>query len=306
MTTIDTHAEPLELAPGIHYDVPAWDYFRIPALSSSQLKLFSRSPGAYAYGLEHPSPSTDATIFGNALHDLVLMGEAYLAHHYPPEPSLEGRTTKDGKPAASPRSTKEWKAEMEALLERLPAAGYVLKDDTRDKVRACAASILAHPRVAELHESAEGREVTVVWEQPSPIAGHPAILCKARFDWVGEGWIADLKKFRSPAILDEFPKQAWYFGYFRQAAWYRRAYRAAYGHDIGAFIFPVVCDDPPHEREVLEAYLPDLDLADLEIEQMLGDLALCEDAGQFPVGSDSAHPLMMKPWMREKIVGAFE
>lgn len=40
-------------------------------ISSSQLKLYLKSPAAYKYAVEHPQPQTDAMRFGSLFHDVM-------------------------------------------------------------------------------------------------------------------------------------------------------------------------------------------------------------------------------------------
>ena len=283
--------------PGIYDDIPAWDYFPIDALSSSAMKLFAQSPAAYALGLEESKEDTDATLFGNGLHDLTLMGADYFAEHYPPEPTLEGRLTKTGKPASNARSTESFRADVKALVDAGKGA-RILKAETADLVRSAAGAMRSHPEFARLEAEAVAKERTVIWEEETEFGPR---LCKARLDMVGPGWILDLKKCRAMDIIGRFARQCWDFGYFRQAAWYRRGYAAVTGETVGDYYLGVVCSDATHEREVLQLSNEDLAWAEKEAVAILHSVCACEAAGEFPRGEDDIVPIEMEPWMRKKL-----
>jgi len=76
--------------PGLHRDVSYDDYAQWPAVRSSDLKLFARTPAHARYAMTHPE-QTSAMILGSATHCAILEPHEF-AMRYVEAPKLDRRT----------------------------------------------------------------------------------------------------------------------------------------------------------------------------------------------------------------------
>ncbi len=75
------------------------------------------------------------------------------------------------------------------------------------------------------------------------------IDCKAKIDWVGRSIIADIKTTADPSPAS-WAKSAGFYGYHRQEAFYREAFKSVRSTDISAFFFIVVGKVEPYQVAV--------------------------------------------------------
>ncbi|MCA9730251.1 MAG: PD-(D/E)XK nuclease-like domain-containing protein, partial [Candidatus Eisenbacteria bacterium] len=116
-------SDPIELPePGIYPDVPDPLYRAWPAVSFSSglWRLRQETPADAHWRITHPSPPTDAMLFGQRFHTCLLRPEIWAAR-YEAEIEGDGRTKeiRDARKAQASRGRSIIKARDKALIERL-------------------------------------------------------------------------------------------------------------------------------------------------------------------------------------------
>lgn len=247
----------------LFYDLPFADYQAIPALNWSRLKRLATSPLHYLTNAQTKS----APAF-SAMHAAVLEPERFAADYAVYDGVRRGK-------------------EYDRAVAENP--GRILLSPSEDEqIAGVAAAVRRHPVAAAL--LAEGRaEVTVTWSDNS----RP---CKGRIDWLtAGGGIVDLKAVPSVAprqMAVEIARRL----YHGQLAWYARgleretgrrpvcyilAYEAKAPYDVG--VYRLDPDGALYVGEVL-------------VDRMLGQLAECEAADQWPGQAPDMADVALPRW----------
>lgn len=194
---------------GIYLGVDAEAYHAHKALSASKLSLLAKSPAHYRYAEDHPQPSTQAQIIGEAVHKAVL------------EPSLFAEYY-----TLSPLASRRSKAYDQTVADAGGAHRVLLKKEY-EEIYAMRSAIQANANAHDLLGGYVGafREVTLLaqtsytYEDTGEVVAFPL---KARLDvWdPAGGVIVDLKTTRD-ASPEAFSKALYDYGYYRQLAFYR-------------------------------------------------------------------------------------
>lgn len=217
----------MTLSPGRYPQLPADEYFALPAANASSLKAIRKS----AAHMLAPRRESRAFDVGHAVHALVLEGlDAWRERH-----AIRPREFRDYRS----KDAREWRD------EQLAAGMTVLTWDDAELVKRIARNVSEHPAAVALLEASkprhECRELTYVWEDETH-----RVPCKCRFDLVADADIgADLKTAVS-AHHDEFARNAIRYGYDLQFAHYREGFRAVEGRDLAAFMAIVVETEEPY------------------------------------------------------------
>lgn len=223
-----------------HFGLSFAEYLEDPGYSCSTLLDFRRSPAYARHRMMNPTPSTDAQRFGSAVHCLALEGpEAFNARYDVARPCA-GKT-KSGKSCGSIGSIVspdgEWYCRVSGHAP--PGSGPPLKTilppGDFDRALRMGDAIDAHP-LWRAWRWAGDTEVSVFAERNG-------IRVKARPDYIGNGYIVDLK---TTARIDAWPWEVRRRGYDVRAAWYLDVCRRA-GLDLDGFAYLVVASDEPHE-----------------------------------------------------------
>lgn len=181
-------------------------YFDIDLPSSSTTKTLINGTNAHlAHEREQTREENDAFTLGAYLHALLLDADA-----------IEMNFIKLGK---IDRRTTAGKDLWAAAQRRAELSGArIITADLVEQGEAMAASVRDHVNASTLLASLAHREITIIGE----IAGRPA---KAKIDGIATTrhscLIVDIKTTESAALKD-FAASAAKFGYFHQAAFYRR------------------------------------------------------------------------------------
>jgi exodeoxyribonuclease VIII len=180
--------------------------------------------------------------------------------------------------------TKAFQAAQDANPDRI-----VVTEDQQEQINAMTMAVWDYPEARRILAAPGGIETCAQWTDTE--TGLP---CKARLDkFTTEPIIADLK-----TALDSSPRRflnaAVAYGYHRQAAWYRRGYRAATGYDGPLpFRFIVVEKSPPFVVAVYEMPESDLDIVDRENQKLLRTWADCVAADNYPGYSDECRMMQL-------------
>lgn len=225
---------------GIVYDLPLEDYLAVDALSSTGLRLLSRSPWHYRNRID--VAPTRPMLRGTLAHCAVLEPGA-MAQRFavvpgdaPRRPSRTQWAAKN--PSVDSKAAMAWWTtfqEENADRELVSLEDYAVCQQQLHAVR-------QQPQLAELLRAGRG-EVSLFW-----IDDATGIYCKARPDWLPAGDLAstplDLK-----TCVDESPsgfgRAAARLRYDLQAAHYTAGIEAATGVKVSAFVFGAVTNKPP-------------------------------------------------------------
>jgi hypothetical protein len=232
---------PIDIKPGIYFDMPRETYDCIPALSATVIKKFlicATRPKKFAHWLLHrwAEPTTEAMLMGLALDTLLLNGRHFDDHFAvipdaaPPKPGLRLRQAKNPS-VTTVAAIAYWdkflkQAEGKQLLS---AEQYQVCINMRHalKEEPLAAGVFEHCRKAVLVAELFGQPVKCEVDLWNPQTSH----------------IIDVKK-----AVDVSPKGFFYainrYGYFEQATWYLLVAQAL-GVNKESFTFLAVEDEEP-------------------------------------------------------------
>lgn len=230
-----------ELPMGVIYDMPFSDYLAVDALSSSGLRLLSRSPWHYRNRVEitPTRPMLRGTLAHCALLEPGAMASRYVVvpETAPRRPSRLQWQAKS--PSPDSVAAMAWWTDFNAQA----ATREIVTADEWAITQMQLDALARDPDIAGALSSGRG-EVSVFW-----IDEDTGVYCKARPDWVcplehDEADLLDLK-----ATADESPNG---FGrasarlkYHLQAAHYKAGYEAATGVKVRQFLFAAVTSAPP-------------------------------------------------------------
>ena len=218
---------PTPVKPGMYRGWTYDQYAALPAVRSSDLRGFARSPAHARHAMTHPAESA-AMLLGQALH-VALLEPSDFERTYVAAPALDRRTVA-GKAA--------WSDFQAANGHRI-----VLKAEEMDHCRALADAALQHPIAGPLLAAPGVNEASLVWHDAERM-----LACKARLDrlctYEGYSTIVDVKSARD-ASPRGFAADAARFGYHVQAAHYL-AGADALAPVARRFVFLVIEKDPPH------------------------------------------------------------
>lgn len=196
--------ESLGLADGIYEDMSAANYFALPRLNFSTLKLMDDCPEQCKLGIdsELESKDTDALKFGTAYHTYVLQPKLFL-RDYCVVPKMR-------------RAGKEWDELLTSLAAREILESSIFWTEDEDRMKAMRNALAKHPVFPGLIVGAK-REIVVLFTLGE-------IPCKARIDiWNSKlKLLGDLKTCRS-CKPDFFISQIFFRKYDQQMAWYKLA-----------------------------------------------------------------------------------
>jgi hypothetical protein len=269
-------------APGVH-DLTDEDYFNGPlarvSLSSTGARDLLDCPAKFRHNQLNARKDTRAFDMGHAAHKLVLGAG--------PELVLFPGTGKN--PEA-------WqKADDIADVAALRAEGKVpLKPSDYAAVHAMAAALQGHPLAPKLFVRG-APERSMVWVDEAT-----GVLCRAKADWLADHGIVDYKTARTvrPSSL---PKAVHEHGYYVQAAFYLRGFRATDRSGLlraPFFVFVAQEKEPPYLVTVFQLTDEALAYGDRLCGEALAEYARCEAAGEWPGYSTGIEDIALPAWVR--------
>jgi hypothetical protein len=280
--TAPAAASPTPLPPGVYDQLPADEYHRQPALSSSGArKLLAPScPALFRHEQLHGRKPKRVFDLGHAAHALVLGNGPELVE----VDAADWRTNKAKQAAAEARER--------GAVPLLPQE-YA-------EIRAMAAALREHPTASALFDPARGRaEVSLFWRDEES-----GVDRRARLDWLpdpvpGERMIVPDYKSTVCAEPGELRRHAYTFGYNQQAPWYLDAVCAfdMHGRYDPAFVFVFQEKTAPYLVTVVEP-----DVIAMEVGRQLNRRAIevyarCMRRGVWPGYSDDIEPLPLPGWV---------
>lgn len=283
-----------EVQTGWFFDMPMDEYLAIPALSSSGLERFRRSPAHYRYERDHPKPATDAMKLGTALHSALLEPDLFAAQ-YVTVGQCEG-VKKDGERCGYGGSV--YRDGSSYCGRHDPGKGApmaegveVVSEDALARVQGMRDAVLSHPEARQFFRGRGASEVTGIWRDEET-----GVLCKIRLDrQIDRAAIhADVKTCKD-ASTEGFTRQAGRMGYGRKAAFYRRGMEALRTPAIASVLIAVE-SQPPHGCQAFLLDEDQLNRLGRDIDSDLSRYAECLRTGEWPGYATGLRALELKPW----------
>lgn len=223
---------------GVHRDMPAEVYHKLPCISASLLKKFHGVTDAHAkVAIDTPFVETPETMLGTLAHHAILEPD----NPWPKlaiQPDVYTNEKGETKPWHNgAKACKDWIAKQEGAGLR------VMLEREVQRLNRMVDAVRSHAGAMELLKDGQA-EVSFVIPDCEQSFGHPL---KARMDWIPKrGPLVDLKFFRDVSDFG-FKKDASMRGLHIQAALYQVIYNALHPNDRrDEFHFIAVENEPPH------------------------------------------------------------
>jgi hypothetical protein len=260
------------------------EYHGGAGISSSGLKLLSKSPLHYAYKYlsGNAEARTAALSKGSALHCAALEPHLFADQFVVRPDGIDGRT-KDGKAWLAENSERE----------------ILSAQDGRD-ISGMANSIRQHERLSRILAMPNSHaETSIYWRDEATGAE-----CKCRPDFMIEpceqfrnGLIVDLKTTASDATPDGFSKTASNYQYALSAYFYAAGFQAHFQTaDLPPFVFAVVENYAPYSVALFRASLDVMQLGFHEVRHLLELYASCLESGKWPSYDGKINDLQLPAW----------
>lgn len=263
---------------GVYKDLSNEAYHSDPeSISRSGLMAFKKSPSYYWNTYLNPDrpsreKSTDAAIFGNAFHTIVLEPSQF-DNRYAVLP--ETRLLKDLVEEYGKDQGRILYDKQKQTLQEIKEQGkIVLKSEQLDKLRAMQQSVYKHPQAWDLISNAL-YEHSIFWDDP-----HTGIRCKTRPDIWQENMTVDLKTIHS-ADERSFQYSMMDYGYHIQAAMNREGIFRATEKDIKNHVFICVEKEFPYSVAVYILDLTVIEYAHIEFKKLLTSFAECKQKNEW-------------------------
>ncbi len=271
--------EPITV-PGV-YDIPADEYHRQPALSSSGARrlLPPGCPALFRYEQDNPPESTSDFDFGHAAHRLVLgAGADFVSVDAPDWRTKAAKEQRD--------------------LARETGAVALLAHEY-ERVMAMADALTAHPLAILLLAPGSGQpEQSLFWtDRPT------GVQRRARLDWLPEQTSGRMlvPDYKTSVTVDEeeLARAIYRYGYHQQAAWYLDAVTALGLTPVARFLFIFQLKTPPYLVRVVEPTELALTIGRDLNRQAIDLFAECTRTGVWP-GYDDVSLIGLPGWVENK------
>jgi exodeoxyribonuclease VIII len=270
---------------GIHYQMDEKEYRTAPAIAGSDAKhiLPPLTPAHYAAHMagETKREPSKAMLLGTMAHVAVLEpNKLDTAFVEKPEGKEGDFRTKEGK---------EWKAKM----GNIP----ILDADEARAVRGIRDSIAAHDAAKALLAGCDSEVAMFAEHRSGPWIKGRVDALKVESD--NEAVIVDVKTTSAGADYGTFSRQAASLNYHVSAAWYCHL-AGLNGLPPARFYWVAVETSAPYAVAVYEIHPDALDLGVGMMNDALGLIAQCEDAGVWPGYAPEVQCLNLPAWVYGK------
>lgn len=276
-------------APGIYYDIPAFQYFKWDAVNASFLKHMAKSASHARFNADVHSEPTPAMLQGSVCHTQLFEPDQ-IAKRYVVAGECSGVT---GKGAACTNQGKilsggvwycgvhgrgrSWDDLPVVADEECSESPAIITQEMIKNAQAMAIRARWDNKIREILVGAKF-EVCIVWIDPVT-----EILCKARLDVYRPDTcqIADLKTCED-ASEDGFSRTIGDLGYDIQAAFYLDAATSIAGELHDDFIFIAQEKTPPYVAAAWRLHQDAIGLGRHRYRKLLADYKWCRDNNLWP------------------------
>jgi hypothetical protein len=266
------------------HDLTDDEYFTGPiaraSLSSTGVRELLACPARFRHNQQHPRAPKREFDEGHAFHKLVL-GKGPLIE------VIAG--TGKGGPNAWQRD--DDKARVAAARD----AGKVPLRPVQDAMaKTMAATVWKHPHASKLLKIG-APEQTLIW-----VDEDTGVLCRAKVDKLRPDGVVDVKSC-DKADDDSLIKSVWNWGYFTQAAFYLRGFRALFPGVDPFFAFVATEKDPPYLTRVFQLSDRALAYGDRRCTEALQRYRDCHAADDWPgYPTDEITEIDLPGWVRDE------
>lgn len=216
LTSVVEAARIVKHEPGVYFGLPDAEYFKDPALGSTDIKRLIISPADYWGGsLYNPHREQESSRYldrGHGIHAYVLFGHEFFERHYERQIQKsdfpDALVTIDDLRRALRQIEMAVSGKKEELIARIKSSSTrfqiwddlvaaqektgktILKPDDCDRILIAAAMIQKNPALANCFENGIP-EVSIFWEQDG-------VRFRSRIDWLRLNSSVDLKSFTNP------------------------------------------------------------------------------------------------------------
>jgi hypothetical protein len=249
---------------GFYQSISFNKYLNDPAINSSGLKIFRRSPAKFAFWRDNDRPGTQNQLEGSALHSLILTPELFARDF-----------GKSAMPRANSKAREKW--------DRMNPMARGLSDISWTRVHEMMEAF-KHTPCAVAHDLlTDGSPELSIWFQ-DPDTG---LSCKIRPDYLRNDDIMIDVKTTQNGSPEGFFREIKKWGYHYQAAFYTHGLNMAYTaagvkRYTKAFIFIAIENFPPYEVAIYMLSEDIMQAAQEQIKQDLKKYKECLDAGIWP------------------------
>ena len=252
------------LGCGVHTDIPAEDYHKLPYIGSTQIKAFADNPRKSLT----PIVETPDMQVGSAIHVYCLEGEETFHSRYAVEP--EWGLNKNSN--AYKEKSSAFEDECRSLNKIILPASYK-KTPLLTMLRGVKDSLHEHPFAKNLFKEGN-EELTLIWDDQD--SGE---RCKARLDWFpSKLTIVDLKK---TADVLRFKYQMRDLHYSLQGGHYSNGANAC-GMPVDTFMFVYVEAEHPYPVGVGYINPPALEYYQHEARRYIKLISQCKKLNIWP------------------------
>lgn len=249
------------------------EYQAIDAVNWSTLKLMRESAMAYMHGLTVPRKDTAALQLGRLAHTLIFEPQKFNAEY--------------AIWTGGDRRGNAWHA-----FEAEHAGQTIFKPCEIDDISAMADAVRRYPPAQIYFEGAKF-EQPLTWTDR--VTGLP---CKAKPDWIVPAgrYLLDFKTTRT---VDgrRFGMEASRYAYHLQLAHYRNGVRAALGWEPEKVLIVAAEKAAPYDVGVFQIDPVALDIAEVEVQDLLTKLAAHRAAGEWPGRYSEEQALQLPAWV---------
>lgn len=283
-------------ANGAHV-IPEDEYFDLPHLSNSDLKLIKRSPAHYwSYKFEQQRPDpTPAQIAGKILHAAILEPEKFDEQFVIVPPDAPKRPTAAQRKAKKPSPETIHAVEWWDAWESQYGHATIIDPDKGKEYMAIAKTIREHPELAPFMENGKA-ELTFIARDPET-----DLPVRCRADWltkVGDTFAVIDFKSCEDARPFHFQRSAYNFGYFQQAAYYLDVIDWAYKRP-DLFLFVAFEKSPPYAVKIYEASPNAIGRGKDAYRKAMNLAKHCFEMAEFPAYDTSIEPIDYPHWAKE-------
>lgn len=279
------------------------DYLKVPAISSSGIKLVLKSPLDYLTNLSRQveEEESDAFRFGRAAHLLVLEPHRF-KELYVVEPTFTGMTT--GKDAKESSNSKEAKEKRKAWYDSLKPETQVVTQQEMEDLLYMVDSLVADPVISGLLKNGKP-EVSGFFQDKET-----GLWVRIRADYLsrdseGRLYLSDLKTAQdvSEGI---FATAAARFKYDVQLALYMDGIEQITGEKIEQVGIIAVEKKPPYQACLYWLTEEDLETGRAEYKHALRVLKKSITENEWPQAAKSGVMLQMPSWRKTQALPYFE
>lgn len=276
---------PPEPGPGIYEGVPFDDYLAWPYVSNSALHPAARSMAHFRD--RQPIDETAAMRFGTLCHTGRLEPSAIFRRYVVMPDLTKGITTKDGKPAKSPKATEEYDRRVAEFMSQHDGM-KVVEQATFDEMLGVLQALDNDPLARRWFGGPGQFELSIVWDDPES-----GLRCKGRLDKIcnEERIIPDLK---TTVDCTKFDKSIANYSYYRQAALYIDGWQILTGE---TYRFGLVAVEKVKPFGVMSAPMraDAIELGRKEYRGLLKQIAASKRSGSWP-GYESPAEWSLPAW----------